>query len=222
MAGRCRRPDGTCSAWYRATLLALTAFIHNGAIFRPGRRDGRYIFYSLVDPRVSDLLRLARELLHGSEVYLLTCEVIASTDENMANVTGWRNFREKKGHVKMPVGRRLCRKEQPATSTGGPAYHSRFFRVLASERRLRILGALDAGPICIGGLAQELGMPQGRDSTHLQLLADAGLVGAYTAERWRVYRVLDRRVFRLGQLARTAAKATSGTNAVRADIRPRQ
>ena len=55
------------------------------------RREGRYVFYSLGDPRVTDILKLAKELLHGSEVYLMTCEVIGKTDDNLANVTGWRS-----------------------------------------------------------------------------------------------------------------------------------
>lgn len=55
------------------------------------RREGRYIFYSLADVRITDLLRLASEMLSGSEVYLMTCEVIGTTDDNLANVTGWRN-----------------------------------------------------------------------------------------------------------------------------------
>ena len=59
------------------------------------RRDGRYIFYSLGDTRVTEILRLARELLQGSEVYLMTCDIIGQTDENLANVTGWRNTRAK-------------------------------------------------------------------------------------------------------------------------------
>jgi DNA-binding transcriptional ArsR family regulator len=57
------------------------------------RRDGRYVFYRLTDPRVTEILRLSREMLSGSEVYLMTCEVIGETDENLANVTGWRNRR---------------------------------------------------------------------------------------------------------------------------------
>ena len=57
------------------------------------RRDGRYVFYRLTDSRVTEILRLSREMLSGSEVYLMTCEVIGETDENLANVTGWRNRR---------------------------------------------------------------------------------------------------------------------------------
>lgn len=57
------------------------------------RREGRYIFYSLADSRVKEIMRLTQELLRGSEVYLMTCEVIGKTDENLVNVTGWRNRR---------------------------------------------------------------------------------------------------------------------------------
>ena len=55
------------------------------------RKEGRYVYYSLGDPRVLEIMNLAKELLHGSEVYLLTCEVIGQTDENLTNVTGWRS-----------------------------------------------------------------------------------------------------------------------------------
>ena len=61
------------------------------------RREGRHIFYSLGDARVTDLLRMAREMLSGSEVYLMTCEVIGKTDDNLANVTGWRNQQARSG-----------------------------------------------------------------------------------------------------------------------------
>ena len=57
------------------------------------RREARYVFYALGDSRVTEILQLAQELLQGSEVYLMTCDVIGRTDENLANVTGWRNIR---------------------------------------------------------------------------------------------------------------------------------
>ncbi len=53
------------------------------------RKDGRYVYYSLGDKRVTEILQLANELLTGSEVYLMTCDVIGKTDENLSNVTGW-------------------------------------------------------------------------------------------------------------------------------------
>ena len=55
------------------------------------RKEGRYVYYSLGDPRVMYILELAKELLAGSEVHLMTCEVIGKTDENLTNVTGWRH-----------------------------------------------------------------------------------------------------------------------------------
>ena len=53
------------------------------------RREGRYIYYSLGDSRVTQIVGLAQELLHGSEVYLMTCDIIGSTDENLVNVSPW-------------------------------------------------------------------------------------------------------------------------------------
>ena len=55
------------------------------------RKVGRYVYYSLADPRVTDIIALAKELLTGSEVHLMTCDVIGKTDENLTNVTGWRH-----------------------------------------------------------------------------------------------------------------------------------
>ena len=54
------------------------------------RKEGRKVFYSLGDPRMGELVDSAREMLFGSEAYLMTCEIIGKTDENLANVTGWR------------------------------------------------------------------------------------------------------------------------------------
>ena len=59
------------------------------------RREGRYVFYSLGDYRVMEILRQAQELLYGSEVYLMICDVIGETDENLTNITGWRGSRAK-------------------------------------------------------------------------------------------------------------------------------
>ena len=55
------------------------------------RKEGRHVYYTLGDPKVSAILDLAKDMLAGSEVHLMTCEVIGKTDENLANVTGWRH-----------------------------------------------------------------------------------------------------------------------------------
>ena len=58
------------------------------------RREGRYVFYSLSDARVMEIVALAHELLRGSEAYVMACEVLDRTgeiDETLSNVTGWLN-----------------------------------------------------------------------------------------------------------------------------------
>ena len=57
------------------------------------RREGKYVFYSLSDSRVTQILGLAQELLRGSEVYLMACEVLDRGDnpDSLSNVTGWLN-----------------------------------------------------------------------------------------------------------------------------------
>ena len=57
------------------------------------RREGRYVLYSISDSRVIEIVKLARQLLRGSEVYLMACEVLDKGDslENFTNVTGWLN-----------------------------------------------------------------------------------------------------------------------------------
>ena len=57
------------------------------------RREGKYVFYSLSDPRVIEILGLAQGLLRGSEVYLMACEVLDRGDnpDSLSNVTGWLN-----------------------------------------------------------------------------------------------------------------------------------
>lgn len=57
------------------------------------RREGRYVFYSLSDLRVIEILDLAHQLLKGSEVYLMACDVLdkGESAENLTNVTGWLN-----------------------------------------------------------------------------------------------------------------------------------
>lgn len=59
------------------------------------RKEGRYVLYSLADARVTEIIELARSLLQGSETYLMTCDVIGKTDENLTNVTGWRGGKQK-------------------------------------------------------------------------------------------------------------------------------
>jgi DNA-binding transcriptional ArsR family regulator len=68
------------------------------------RREGKYVFYSLSDARVIEILGLAQGLLRGSEVYLMACDVLDRGDssKNLANVTGWLNRPKEREDVLSP------------------------------------------------------------------------------------------------------------------------
>ena len=68
------------------------------------RREGRYMIYSLASPRVIEIVRTAQELLQGSDVYLMACDVLDRGDstDNLANVTGWLNRSREREEVVAP------------------------------------------------------------------------------------------------------------------------
>jgi ArsR family transcriptional regulator len=95
-------------------------------------------------------------------------------------------------------------------------------KTLASPRRLEILHALAAGPIEVGRLAKAIGASQPNVSQHLAVLRGAGVVEAEREGREVRYRladsdvmvacglmraVLERRLSRLGEMARGATAA---------------
>lgn len=67
------------------------------------------------------------------------------------------------------------------------------FKALADRTRLRILGLLAAGEVCVCDLHDSLGEPQPKVSRHLAYLRRAGLVSARKDGLWVHYRrvVLD-------------------------------
>ena len=68
------------------------------------RREGKYVFYSLSDSRVTQILGLAQDLLRGSEVYLMACDVLDRGDspDSLSNVTGWLNKPKEREDVLVP------------------------------------------------------------------------------------------------------------------------
>lgn len=72
--------------------------------------------------------------------------------------------------------------------TGGQAGSlQRLFKVLANDSRLRLLHALvQAGELCVSGLAEKVGMTQQAVSNQLRRLSDAGIL-ASRREGLRVY-----------------------------------
>ncbi len=66
-----------------------------------------------------------------------------------------------------------------------------FFKGLADTTRLRILGLLLTGEVCVCHIHESLKIPQPKASRHLAYLRKAGLVAARREGLWMHYRVAD-------------------------------
>lgn len=62
-------------------------------------------------------------------------------------------------------------------------------KALADESRLRALGLLEPGELCLCQLIEIIGLAPSTMSKHMQLLVEAGLVEQRKAGRWRYYRL---------------------------------
>ena len=67
----------------------------------------------------------------------------------------------------------------------------RLFQALADGTRLRILGLLLAGEVCVCDIHESLRIPQPKASRHLAYLRKAGLVEARREGLWMHYRLAD-------------------------------
>ena len=65
------------------------------------------------------------------------------------------------------------------------------FKALADQTRLRIIGLLRAGEICVCDIHESLKIPQPKTSRHLAYLRKAGLVEARREGLWMHYRLAD-------------------------------
>ena len=65
------------------------------------------------------------------------------------------------------------------------------FKALADRTRLRILGLLAAGEVCVCNLHESLGLPQPTTSRHLAYLRRAGLVTTRKEGLWVHYRLAE-------------------------------
>lgn len=70
-------------------------------------------------------------------------------------------------------------------------YTSQLFKALTDETRLRIIGLLFEGELCVCDLTHALGMPQSTVSRHLAHLKNAGLVTDRRCKTWAFYRLSD-------------------------------
>jgi ArsR family transcriptional regulator len=65
------------------------------------------------------------------------------------------------------------------------------FKALADATRLRIVGLLLAGEVCVCHIHEALRIPQSKASRHLAYLRRAGLVTARRAGTWMHYQLAD-------------------------------
>lgn len=87
----------------------------------------------------------------------------------------------------MGDGRRAAPANRGAATEVGAL--ERLFRALADGTRLRILGLLTAGEVCVCDIHETLGIPQAKASRHLAYLRRAGLVATRKEGLWVHYRL---------------------------------
>lgn len=90
-------------------------------------------------------------------------------------------------------------------SADGVGLLAKFFRALSDPARLRLLAFLLDEEHTVTECVHHIGLSQGRVSTHLACLADCGYVQMRREGRFTHYRVVDRRVAELVNLARFIA-----------------
>jgi ArsR family transcriptional regulator len=91
------------------------------------------------------------------------------------------------------------------------------FKALADATRLRILGLLLAGEVCVCDIHDTLAIPQPKASRHLAYLRKAGLVHARREGLWMHYRLADLGDPVIAAIAAAVSHALSHVDAVRRD-----
>ena len=94
----------------------------------------------------------------------------------------------------------------------------RLFRALADATRLRIVGLLMAGEVCVCDIHETLGIPQSKASRHLASLRRAGLVAARRDGLWMHYRLAAQEDPVLAAVFDAARHALTHLPAVRKDL----
>jgi ArsR family transcriptional regulator, cadmium/lead-responsive transcriptional repressor len=97
---------------------------------------------------------------------------------------------------------------------------ARFFRALGDPARLRLLEFLLGGEHSVTECVRQIGLSQGRVSSHLACLAGCGYVESRREGRFTRYKVADPRVADLVVLARAMAADNAAALAACAHIGP--
>jgi ArsR family transcriptional regulator len=94
---------------------------------------------------------------------------------------------------------------------------AKLFQALADPTRLRILGLLLAGEVCVCHIHESLRIPQPKASRHLAYLRRAGLVDTRREGLWIHYRLADTADPIAGTVRQAVAHALGHLEAVRRD-----
>ena len=97
---------------------------------------------------------------------------------------------------------------------------ARFFRALGDPARLRLLEFLLGGEHTVTECVRQIGLSQGRVSSHLACLAGCGYVEGRREGRFTWYKVADPRVADLVVLARSMAADNAAALAACVHIAP--
>src|SRR5262245_52549827 len=93
----------------------------------------------------------------------------------------------------------------------------RLFKALADPTRIRILGLLTAGEICVCHIHESLRLPQPLVSRHLAYLRRAGLVETRKEGLWVHYRIASRRDGLTGTLLEAVSHVIGHLSTVKKD-----
>ena len=91
------------------------------------------------------------------------------------------------------------------------------FKALADGTRLRILGLLLAGEVCVCDIHETLSIPQPKASRHLAYLRKAGLVDVRREGLWMHYRLAESTDPVVRAMITTLAHALTHVDAVKRD-----
>jgi ArsR family transcriptional regulator, cadmium/lead-responsive transcriptional repressor len=105
-------------------------------------------------------------------------------------------------------------------AAGGVEVVARFFRALGDPARLRLLEFLLGGEHTVTECVRQVGLSQGRVSSHLACLAGCGYVEGRRSGRFTWYKVADPRVADLVVLARSMAADNAAALAACVHIAP--
>ena len=95
----------------------------------------------------------------------------------------------------------------------------RVFQALADGTRLRILGLLLSGEVCVCHLHESLGEPQPKVSRHLAYLRRAGLVATRREGLWVHYRLAEATDPVLATIVHAVTHALGHVESIRRDTR---